>query len=424
MGRGKSYLFFAIVCWALSDVVKAAHFEVELNISSYSSTLLPEEEYIKIIDSFYQNQLSKVSTLQCPSGTPPIFLKRKSTNITENGMRQTSIQLIDPSAKTASQQKPKKRIRKEIELTQQDASLPVVGKIVLFENPQELDHKGKFHLDLLYVYNDYQGKGIGSQALTSLKDLAQELAHKSSFYETITLLSQDVDYKGKSLATVPRRVKFYMDNGFSLHEKSIELIHFLCIKHFIDHFDNIQFEDYIKTYILPKCAHSYAPMITDALLPILQASPKFQPTPFATLLHYVQTDGSICSAHILDRAFYWGGTMSDEEQASFSSYVYLMHHHVLTSNVDALDAILPQKDLPAQEFLQEKIEWKGFPLLPDQNRLNKEIFNLMLNSENYPKIDGERFVQMLRQAQIHSEKKNQARSCKEKINTPAGINYL
>lgn len=400
MVRGRCFLW--IVCWGFSNIAIAADFKNEAAGFLHFSSPLHMKEYIQTIDDLYWEEISNLVKPQSSIDRSPVLLRWKTVTIMENEMRRTSLRIIDPSAKLGPQCKLTKI--NENKAAQQDVG-PVVGKIVLFENPQKLDQKGKFHLDLVYVYEKYQGEGIGTRALASLKKLARKLISKSSFYKRITLVAREAVYREKPLSIVPHRVKFFMDNGFYFYKKTETLTQFLCIKHFIDHFDEGKFADYLKTYVLSEHAHPYALIVAGAILPIIQASPKFQPIPFSTLLYYVQTNGSICSVHILDRAFYWGGPMTDERQKIYSKYVYAMHQNVTSKDEKIPDPFLRKDDVPAAEFLQEEIKWKNFPLLPDQNKLNEEIFKLMFDSNNYPKIDGKRLVQILQEAQQHPEKK-------------------
>lgn len=405
--RLKNWFGTAFGCVFLLTCGQAAEINRLECQSHLSALLLQEADYIQAINEFYRSSVlanspgasrerSVTSVLE-----PGVYLQLKAVINHENNQRETTLRIIDPRlALQNAMAKP--------HLGQGYKTLKV-GKITLLENPLELDHKGKFFLELLYIRDAYQGQGMGKKALSAVKQLASQLAKKSSFYQTITLVSQDVSHKGRNLAAVPRRVKFYMDNQFSLHDRTIELIKFLDIKYFIDHFDVHQFSDYISTYLIPKplakgvSIKKICDLVAMNILPLLQASDKFESVPFETLLYYVQTEGNICAHHILERSYFWGGEVNDEEQATFKNYVYFMSYNVDLPAPSLRRSIVPEAAIPATDFLQETKYWNRYPLLLDQHRLNVEIVKLMLDAQNYSKIDGNKITRSLKQLIINGQ---------------------
>ncbi|WP_010298689.1 hypothetical protein [Candidatus Odyssella thessalonicensis] len=410
--RLKNWFGTAFGCAFLLSCGEAAEINKQECQSHLSALPLQEADYIRTINEFYRSSVLANSPIAsrersvAAATDPGVYLQLKAVINHEDNQRETTLRIIDPRlALQNAIVKP--------HLGQGHKTLKV-GKITLLENPLELDHKGKFFLELLYIRDAYQGQGMGTKALTAVKELASQLAKKSSFYQTITLVSQDVTHKGRNLAAVPRRVKFYMDNQFSLHDRTIELIKFLDIKYFIDHFDVHQFSDYIRTYLIPKAVAKGAStkkicdLVAINILPLLQASDKFESVPFETLLYYVQTEGNICAHHILERSYFWGGEVSDEEQATFKNYVYFMSYNVDLPAHSSRRSIGPESSLSATEFLQETRHWNRYSLLPDQHRLNVEIVKLMLDAQNYSKIDGNKITRSLKQLIINGQSEHKA----------------
>lgn len=387
----KNFLFLCAIVFGGIIGSFANDNQLEPSSSSSRSSPLSIEEFSHTLVSLYPNDDIPISHEYGESAQ--VYLKLKSITNLKNGQRCINLRILNP-LKTTPIIPPIKR-RKLNETEQTNPGVPI-GKMVLIENPAKLNDMGHFQLDFLYVYDEYQGQGIGSKALGALKTLTAHLYQKSSFYKTISLLSQDVEYNGKPLTLIPTRVKFYMNNGFVFDQKTIELIKFLDIKYFINQFDTGQFAKYIKYYILPRKMHLLAPKISNAILPLLQSSDKFSHIPFDDLVTYVRVNGGLCSIHILDRAYYWAG-IADKIQAKFGSYTYLMHHTLESSEPPSIVQQLSPTAPSAETFLCEKIMWKNKELLPDQNRMNAEIFDLMMSPSSYSDSNDQGFSEHLRQ---------------------------
>lgn len=397
----KFFLINSLVFLINASCVSAVDLEVLSDTSSsvVVTSTLPKNRYQEVIDSLYPKKMMKLQTFE-PSENAvrelSVFLELKSVKELDES-RRISLRLNCFSSDFPETEKCLKKRRFE----QQVPSFITVGKMLLIENLNPPTDQGSIHLNLLYVFDQFQGKGIGGKALGELKKLTCKLAEESSFYQTITLLSQETDYKGKPLAKVPRRVKFYMDNGFTLDEKTKNLIQFLDINHFIKHLDKEQLAEYMKEYILPKKAKDLAKKVAEYILPVLKKVDKFPVTPFNQLVQMVQTDGTCCAQHILDRTFYWGKEITDEEQNTFNQYVYLMRYSLKPNESEATIFEKSETEINNKlviNALKETIKWNNKPLLPDQNELNDTIYQLMLTSEIYPKqLDGEQIVKKIRE---------------------------
>lgn len=282
-----------------------------------------------------------------------------------------------------------------------------VGEIVLIENVGILAHTGQFHLELLHIYESFSGQGLGGIALGQLKTLAKQLASQSSFYQTLSLLSADVYIEKKLLPIVPRRVKFYMDNGFVLHSKTIELMKFLSLKHFIDRLNPDHFFRYLVeynlisdemfTYRTKKAIKTYA----SSVLTELQASDDVPSLSQDMILAYVKTHGSICTKNILDRAFY-DAHVTDTEQETFDKYLYYMTLDV-TGQDNLGSQISTYTETLDPSFLQEAPWNDNFTLLPDQIKLNYTIQKMLL--EEYKKDESKKRKPLSRRSSNRTTKK-------------------
>ncbi len=258
----------------------------------------------------------------------------------------------------------------------------VVGEINLVEYPVPQVYQTYFMLDLLHVYDGHQGQGIGPKTLTWIKGLATTLSQVSSFYQTIGLLSQDVDYfyEGKHvvLPKVPRRVDFYMKSGFQLHPETIELIRFLDIGHMVRQISATRLADYMGYYVLKGKSKVELNRIARNILPQLREKYK-DPMDFDFLLGCVRFNGNESLYHILNRAYYREG-ITDAQQKLHPKFSYLLSW-TAGQEPDQRGLSLENSGFMPSQYLASTEFGKKDYLLADQTAFNRVIAELSQTSE-------------------------------------------
>ncbi len=252
-----------------------------------------------------------------------------------------------------------------------------LGKIHLTEYPDPKPYQTHFMLDFLYVFEGNQGQGIGPKALTCLKGIVAHLSQQSLFYQTLGLLSQDVDYHiGEHhihLPKVPRRVDFYMKSGFQIHPETEALIQFLDIGHMARQMTVPRLADYMAYYVVKGMSKAKVKEMAKQILPGLIAHYQ-TPVALEYLIACVRCNGNEASIHILDRAYYREG-VSDERQNMHNKFAYFLTWTV-GQEPDQRGLSLDDDVLLPQQFLTLAEGDNKFELLQDQVNFNQVIRDL------------------------------------------------
>lgn len=253
----------------------------------------------------------------------------------------------------------------------------VVGEINLVEYPVPQVYQTYFMLDLLHVYDGHQGQGIGPKTLNWIKGLATTLSQVSSFYQTIGLLSQDIDYfhdgRHVELPKVPRRVDFYMKSGFQLHSETIELIKFLDIGHMVRQISAKRLADYMGYYVFKGKSKVELNRIAINIFPQLREKYK-DPMDFDFLLGCVRFNGNESMYHILNRAYYREG-ITDAQQKLHPKFSYLLSW-TAEQEPDQRGLSLENAGFMPTQYLASTEFGKDDYLLADQLAFNRVIAEL------------------------------------------------
>ncbi len=266
----------------------------------------------------------------------------------------------------------------------------VVGEINLVEYPVPQAYQTKFMLDLLHVYDGHQGQGIGPKTLTWIKGLATTLSQVSSFYQTIGLLSQDVDYvhEGKhvELPKVPRRVDFYMKSGFQLHPETVELIRFLDLGYMVQQLTAPRLAQYMKHYLYKNDTIERLKLLAKNILPELKK--RYQPSlPLEFLIACVRHNGNESVYHILNRAYYRKG-VTDARQSLDSKFTYFMTWTVGQEPVQTRGEF-ENISLTPQDYLNA-IAIGDYLFLQPQRDFNTSIADLRRERAENPSVSSKR----------------------------------
>ncbi len=318
-----------------------------------NSKRLDKDQYSQVVSKFLANQQSDIR------------LGFKSIDSLYDGGRQTSLNIMGPFREGEDRQE------SETEL------LKTVGEVNLVEYSQPKPHQTHFFMNLIYVYEGNQGQGIGPKTLAILKELTTALSIHSSFYSTLGLLSQDVEYRQNRklvpLTPVPRRVDFYMKSGFGLDPKSVKLIKFLDIGHMVRQLTPAWLAEYMCYYIFPGTFKKDHLSVATMILPKLKNMYSNE-IPLYFLIQCVRHDCNRSAVHILDRAYY-RSDITDRQQQQHKNYTYLMTWTVGQNSMVDLNKNDADFLENPEEFLTEHVDGQD-ALLADQILLNSEIREL------------------------------------------------
>ncbi len=333
---------------------------------SIVSVYAVEPSHEPLADDVY----SRVVQEGCVQICDPVGLHFKKIVTLDDGCRLTSLRIFRPFMDGEFTEDSKVCLK-------DGQTFKSVGKIHLIEYVHPKPYQTHFMLDFLYVFDGNQGQGIGPKALTCLKGIVEHLNQQSTFYQTLGLLSQDVDYHigghHIQLPKVPRRVDFYMKSGFQIHPETEALIRFLDIGHMARQMTAPRLADYMSYYVVKGMSKASVRKIAEQILPGLIA--RYQiPIAFEYLIACVRCNCNEALIHILDRAYYREG-ISDEQQNMHNKFAYLLTWTV-GQEPDQRGLGLDDRVLLPQQFLTPAEGDNEYALLPDQVNFNQVIRDL------------------------------------------------